>query len=57
MKHLPISTAHLSGGAGTPGHWFTPLNAARTHHPWLAKSAFGYIVTEYAAIRELVTDQ
>jgi cytochrome P450 len=34
---------------------FTPLNAARKHHPWLAKCSFGYIVTEYAAIREMVT--
>ncbi|HTV95152.1 MAG TPA: cytochrome P450 [Steroidobacteraceae bacterium] len=30
------------------------LDAARSEHPWLAKTAYGYIVTEYAAIRDLL---
>jgi cytochrome P450 len=30
------------------------FNAARLQHPWLAKSSFGYIVTEYAAMKELL---
>ena len=28
--------------------------AARDRHPWLASSDFGYVVTEYAAIRDLL---
>jgi cytochrome P450 len=30
------------------------FNAARLEHPWLAKSSFGCIVTEYAAMKELL---
>jgi cytochrome P450 len=33
---------------------FARFNAARAEHPWLAKTAHGYIVTEYAAIRDLL---
>jgi cytochrome P450 len=33
---------------------FSRFDAARGQHPWLAKTAFGYIVTEYAAIRDLL---
>jgi cytochrome P450 len=28
--------------------------AARRSHPWLAKAAFGYVITEYAAVKELL---
>ena len=30
------------------------INAARGQHPWLAKTDYGYVVTEYAAIRDLL---
>lgn len=30
------------------------FNAARRQHPWLAKNSFGYVVTEYAAIKDLL---
>jgi cytochrome P450 len=33
---------------------FSQFNAARLQHPWLAKSSFGYIVTEYAAMKDLL---
>jgi cytochrome P450 len=33
---------------------FTQFTAARRKHPWLAKSTFGYVVTEYAAIKDLL---
>jgi cytochrome P450 len=33
---------------------FSQFAAARGQHPWLAKSSFGYVVTEYAAIKELL---
>lgn len=33
---------------------FSHFTAARHRHPWLAKSAFGYVVTEYAAIKDLL---
>lgn len=29
--------------------------AARRQHPWLAQSSFGYIVTEYAAMKDLLS--
>ncbi|MFV0495972.1 hypothetical protein, partial [Mycobacterium sp.] len=29
------------------------IEAARAHHPWLAKSPVGYLVHEYEAIRDL----
>lgn len=28
--------------------------AAREHHPWLARCSFGYVLTEYQAIRDLL---
>jgi cytochrome P450 len=34
---------------------FTRFAAARQEHPWLAKSAFGYVVTDYAAIKDLLS--
>jgi cytochrome P450 len=33
---------------------FIEFTVARRHHPWLAKNSFGYVVTEYAAIKELL---
>ena len=33
---------------------FPPFAAARRQHPWLAKNSFGYVVTEYAAIKDLL---
>jgi cytochrome P450 len=33
---------------------FAQFNAARLQHPWLASSSFGYVVTEYAAMKELL---
>jgi cytochrome P450 len=34
---------------------FGAIAEARARHPWLARCATGYVVTEYAAIRELMT--
>jgi cytochrome P450 len=34
---------------------FSEFAAARSQHPWLAKSSFGYVVTEYAAIKDLLS--
>ena len=33
---------------------FARFTAARHEHPWLARSSFGYVVTEYAAIKDLL---
>jgi cytochrome P450 len=33
---------------------FSQFNAARRQHAWLAKNSFGYVVTEYAAIKDLL---
>ena len=33
---------------------FSRFAAARQEHPWLAKSAFGYVVTDYSAIKDLL---
>jgi cytochrome P450 len=33
---------------------FSEFAAARRHHPWLARNSFGYVLTEYAAIKELL---
>jgi cytochrome P450 len=41
-----------------PNFWadpFTPFQAAWRQHPWLAKSPNGYMVTEYAAMKELLS--
>jgi cytochrome P450 len=34
---------------------FSKFNAARQEHPWLAKCAYGYVLTSYAAIRDLLS--
>ncbi len=33
---------------------FSRFAAARREHPWLARSSFGYVVTQYAAIKDLL---
>ena len=33
---------------------FSQFNWARRQHAWLAKNSFGYVVTEYAAIKDLL---
>jgi hypothetical protein len=33
---------------------FAQFAAARKQHPWLAQSPFGYVITEYAAIKDLL---
>lgn len=33
---------------------FSKFSAARRQHPWLAKCAYGYVVTNYGAIRDLL---
>ena len=33
---------------------FSQFTAARRQHPWLATSSFGYVLTEYAAINDLL---
>jgi len=44
LYDLPIGEQHF---ANDPNPHFL---AARARHPWLARSAFGYVITEYAAI-------
>jgi cytochrome P450 len=34
---------------------FSRFAAARERHPWLAKAAFGYVVTDYEAIKDLLS--
>jgi cytochrome P450 len=34
---------------------FSRFAEARAQHPWLAKTTYGYVVTEYAAIRDLLS--
>ena len=36
---------------------FRHLKAAREVHPWLAKTSFGYAITEYRAARELIVHE
>ena len=36
---------------------FGQLQAARKVHPWLAKTSFGYMITEYRAVRELIVHE
>jgi cytochrome P450 len=33
---------------------FSQFKVARGHHAWLARNSFGYVVTEYAAIKDLL---
>ena len=48
LPYLPIEDPEF---AKDP---FSHFNTARSQHPWLAKTAYGYVVTEYAAIRDLL---
>ncbi len=48
LPHLAVETAEF---AAQPWTWFAQ---ARQHHPWLASSVNGLVVTEYAAIKELM---
>jgi cytochrome P450 len=48
---LPQLMTHDPKFAENP---FSQFAAARRHHPWLATSSFGYVVTEYAAIKDLL---
>ncbi|RYH13066.1 MAG: cytochrome P450, partial [Alphaproteobacteria bacterium] len=36
---------------------FGHLEAARAVHPWLARTSFGYIMTEYRAVRDLIVHE
>src|SRR4051812_45272761 len=36
---------------------FAQMKAARKVHPWLAKTSFGYIITQYRAARELIVHE
>ena len=49
---LPFLAMEEPGFAADP---FPQFAAARAQHPWLAKSAFGYVVTEYSAIKDLLS--
>jgi len=56
MQTLPeLDLPHLSmeepAFAADP---FPHFSAARTKHPWLARSVFGLVVTEYAAMKDLL---
>jgi cytochrome P450 len=54
----PVSELSLPYLAiGTPEFAKDPVaqfNNARAQHPWLAKTDYGYVVTEYAAIKDLL---
>src|SRR5262245_29929605 len=47
LPHLAMESPEF---AADPFPYFA---AARAQHPWLATSSFGYVVHEYAAMREL----
>lgn len=36
---------------------FTHLRAAQAVHPWLARTSFGYAITEYRAVREFIVHE
>src|SRR3712207_4279599 len=36
---------------------FSHLEAARAVHPWLAKTSFGYSITQYRAARDLIVHE
>ena len=48
LPHLPMEDPAF---AADP---FPHFAAARDRHPWLAKSIFGLVVTEYGAMKELL---
>jgi cytochrome P450 len=50
-----LSLPHLA--IGTPEFAKDPIsqfNGARAQHPWLAETAYGYVITEYSAIKDLL---
>ena len=49
LEHLPVSAAAF---AADP---LPCLEAARRKHPWLARSDAGYVVTDYAAIKDILS--
>jgi cytochrome P450 len=48
LPYLPIGSPEF---AQDP---ISGFNAARALHPWLAKTDYGYVITEYAAIKDLL---
>jgi cytochrome P450 len=48
LPHLPMEDAEFSADP------FPHFAAAREAHPWLATCAFGYVVTQYDAMRDLL---
>lgn len=48
---LPVQDAAF---AADPLRYFAE---ARAKHPWIARSGIGYLVHEYSAIRELITQE
>ena len=48
LPYLPIGSPEF---AKDP---ISRFNAARAQHPWLAKTDYGYVITEYAAIKDLL---
>jgi cytochrome P450 len=48
LPYLPIGSPEF---AKDP---ISEFNTARGKHPWLAKTDYGYVITEYAAIKELL---
>ena len=48
LPYLPIGSPEF---AQDP---ISRFNAARALHPWLAKTDYGYVITEYAAIKDLL---
>jgi cytochrome P450 len=51
LPYLPVDEPGFSEDP------FSQFAAARARHPWLAKCAFGHVVTEYRAIRELMAQE
>ena len=49
LEHLPLESQAL---ADDPVPFF---EAARARHPWLATSNLGVVVTEYKAMREILS--
>jgi cytochrome P450 len=48
LPYLPLGSPEF---ARDP---ISQFNAARALHPWLAKTDYGYVITEYSAIKELL---
>jgi len=48
LKHLPMDSPDFSSNP------FLLFDEARAIHPWLAKFSFGYVITEYRAVRDLM---